>query len=273
MKCEVCSHGCSPEEGRAGYCRARIRKGEKTVPGNYGVITSCALDPIEKKPLAMFMPGSYILSLGSYGCNLRCPWCQNHEISQVGSFPGARFISPEAAVDMALGLKDRGNVGIAYTYNEPLIAWEYVADTSTLARENGLVNVLVSNGNINREYARKVLPVIDAANIDLKVFSEEGYRRIGGDLRTVQAFIEEAVVSGVHVELTTLIVPGVNDKREMMEEEARYIASLDPCIPLHVTRFFPRFQMDDAKPTPVDTVRRMADVAASHLKHVFTGNI
>ncbi len=243
------------------------------MPRNFGMITSCALDPIEKKPLSMFMPGSYVLSLGSFGCNLKCPWCQNHEISQTGSFPGARFISPEAAVDMALDLKSRGNVGIAYTYNEPLVCWEYVAETGALAHEKGLVNVLVSNGCVNPGIAKKVLPFTDAANIDLKVFSEEGYRRIGGDLGSVLKFIEIFAAGGVHLELTTLIVPGVNDDEDMMEREAEYISSVDRSIPLHVTRFFPRYRMNDRAATPVDTVLRMADIAGKYLDHVFTGNI
>ncbi|MBQ7557964.1 MAG: AmmeMemoRadiSam system radical SAM enzyme [Lachnospiraceae bacterium] len=273
MKCDVCPHGCAPAEGQTGYCRARARHGETTVPKNHGLITSLALDPIEKKPLSMFMPGSYILSLGSYGCNLRCPWCQNHEISQADSFTGASCIFPEEAVETALGLRSRGNVGIAYTYNEPLICWEYVAKTGALARENGLVNVLVTNGCFNEGVAEAVLPLTDAANIDLKVFSEEGYRRIGGDLTTVLSFIGKAVNLGVHVELTTLIVPGVNDDETMMEDEARYIASVDPEIPLHVTRFFPRYRMTGTGPTPVKTVIRMADIASGWLKNVFTGNI
>lgn len=269
--CQVCMHHCSLESGQTGMCRARKNMDGEIICGNYGQITSLALDPIEKKPLQMFRPGSMILSAGSFGCNLRCSFCQNHEISMAGAErAGAVFISPEALAGKAQECRRAGNIGVAFTYNEPLVGWEYVRDTARLVKEMGMDNVLVTNGTASMEVLEELLPYIDAMNIDLKAFREETYRKLGGDLETVKAFITRAAAAS-HVELTTLIVPGENDGEAEMEEEAQWMASVGKEIPLHVTRFFPRYHMVDRAATDVKKVYRLAEIAGKYLEHVFVG--
>lgn len=274
--CQVCMHRCALEPGQTGLCRARKNEGGKIVCVNYGQITSLALDPIEKKPLYDFHPGSTILSVGSFGCNLRCPFCQNHEISMAdGRGLDAEQVTPKQLADLALTWKERkaaGNIGIAFTYNEPLVGWEFVRDTAQLVREYGMVNVLVTNGTASQEVLEKLLPYIDAMNIDLKGFREAYYQKIGGDLETVKAFIARAQES-CHVELTTLIVPGENDSLEDMEAQAKWIAGLRPTIPLHITRFFPRYRMRDREATDVEQLYSLAGIAQKYLEKVYVGNV
>lgn len=274
ITCQVCMHHCTLSPGQTGLCRARKNEDGRIVCANYGRVTSLALDPIEKKPLQNFHPGSRILSVGSYGCNLRCPFCQNHEISMVGEADAdSPYVSPEHLAGIALEQKKRaGNIGIAYTYNEPLIGWEYVRDTARLVKEYGMVNVLVTNGTASPEILEKLLPYIDAMNIDLKGFRTDYYRMLGGDFDTVKAFIARAV-RDCHVELTTLIVPGENDSCEEMEEEARWIAAFSPEIPLHITRFFPQYHMMDRNPTDIPRLYRLAETARRYLTHVYVGNV
>lgn len=272
--CQVCMHHCNLEEGQKGICGARINQGGTIRCDNYGKVTALALDPIEKKPLNMFYPGSLILSVGSYGCNLRCPFCQNHEISMAGQDQGNRDyvrLSPEMLADKARTCKGLGSIGVAFTYNEPLVGWEYVRDTAKLVKEAGMVNVLVTNGTAFPEVLEELLPYMDAMNIDLKGFTREYYRKLGGDLEMVKEFIVQAAAL-CHVELTTLIVPGENDSPEEMEQEARWIASVDRGIPLHVTRFFPRYHMMDREATRTRQVYYLAEVAKGYLEHVFVGN-
>lgn len=270
--CGVCMHRCSLEPGQKGFCRARINDGGRIVCENYGRIASMALDPIEKKPLRRFRPGSLILSVGSYGCNLSCPFCQNHEISMADrQSVESAAISPQDLADEALRWKERGNAGVAFTYNEPLVGWEFVRDTAVLVKEYGMDNVLVTNGCAALPVLEELLPFTDAMNIDLKGFDEAYYRRLGGSLDTVKSFIARAA-AGCHVELTTLIVPGENDDPAMMEEEAKWIASLNPGIPLHVTRFFPRYRMQERTPADVESVYRLAEAAGRYLDYVYVGN-
>ena len=270
--CNYCHHHCLLQEGKTGFCRVRTLQEGKNFCGNYGFITSLALDPIEKKPLNRFYPGTWILSMGSYGCNLRCPFCQNFSISQNGrdAFPPV-IATPEQLAAKAAELKSRSNIGIAFTYNEPLLSWEFIRDTGRLVHENGQKNVVVTNGNFSVEIAENLAGIVDAYNIDLKGFTPEWYRKLGGDLEMAKAFITEAV-KNAHVELTTLIVPGENDTPEEMESIARWIASLSPDIPLHVSKFFPRWNMVDRNETPADRVYRLAEVARKYLQFVYTGN-
>jgi pyruvate formate lyase activating enzyme len=274
--CDVCFRRCRIPEGGMGACRARTCRDGVVVAGNFGRVTSLALDPVEKKPLARFLPGTFVVSVGSYGCNLRCPFCQNHEIAQVPSDGvGWRDVTPEQLVEITLAARrdDPSVTGIAYTYNEPLVGWEYVRDCSELAHEAGLVNVLVSNGCANAPVIDGLAPLIDAANIDYKAFDDAGYRRLGGDIGSVRHTIERlAAEPGCHLEVTTLVVPGLNDDEEGVEGAAAWLASLDDDITYHLTRFFPRWHMSDADPTPVDEVYRLADVARRRLTHVFCGN-
>lgn len=271
IRCPVCMHHCLLQPGQIGRCRARKNENGKSRPVNYGRLTALALDPIEKKPLAMFAPGSRILSAGSFGCNLSCPFCQNYEISMCEKEPETVYVSPERLAEKALELRKQGNIGVAYTYNEPLVGYEYVRDTAALVRRAGMKNVIVTNGSVTEEVLEEILPFTDAMNIDLKGITDALYRSLGGDLETVKRFIKKADPA-CHVELTTLIVPGENDSEGQMEQLAAWIAGVDDKIPLHVTRFFPRWKMTDRPPTNVDTVCRLADVAGRHLKHVFAGN-
>jgi len=264
-------HHCLLQPGQIGRCRARKNENGKSRPVNYGRLTALALDPIEKKPLAMFAPGSRILSAGSFGCNLSCPFCQNYEISMCEEEPETVYVSPERLAEKALELRRQGNIGVAYTYNEPLVGYEYVRDTAALVRRAGMKNVIVTNGSVTEEVLEEILPFTDAMNIDLKGITDAFYRSLGGDLDTVKRFIKRAAPA-CHVELTTLIVPGENDSEGQMEQLAAWVAGVDDKIPLHVTRFFPRWEMTDRPPTKVETVCRLADVAGRHLKHVFTGN-
>ncbi|MBP5654076.1 MAG: AmmeMemoRadiSam system radical SAM enzyme [Clostridiales bacterium] len=273
-RCEVCFRHCEIAEGKTGYCGARGLSSGKVVPLNYGKITALALDPIEKKPLARFHPGSMILSAGSYGCNLNCPFCQNHDISKPDKGLGVDELTPEELADLAKRLSDRGNIGVAFTYNEPLIGYEFVRDTAKLVHDKGMKNVMVTNGHANIPVAEELLPYIDAMNIDLKCFSDKTYKKIlGGDLDQVRAFISRAVTD-CHIELTTLVVPGMNDTEEEMRELSSWIASLPSGqdIPLHISRFFPRYKMSDAKATPVADVYRLAKIARDKLSFVYTGN-
>ena len=274
--CQTCMHHCALSPGQMGICRARKNVNGKIVCTNYGRITSLALDPIEKKPLHMFYPGSLILSVGSFGCNLRCPFCQNYEISMADS-EGIQTIemTPQMLVNKALAYKSAGNIGVAYTYNEPLIGWEYVRDTAVLVKKAGLKNVLVTNGTAELSILEGLLPYIDAMNIDLKGFRQKYYEKLGGSLETVKEFIIRAVAD-CHVELTTLIVPGENDEISEMEEEAAWIASVEDAagkmIPLHVTRFFPLYHMLDKEATDIAQIHRLADTAKKYLSYVFVGN-
>lgn len=264
------------KDGAVGACRARANVGGSIRPTGYGRITSLAIDPVEKKPLACWNPGSTVLSVGSYGCNLRCPWCQNHTISQVGEDGvGWREVTPSQLADLAVraNTQDARMLGVAYTYNEPLVCGEFVRDTALLVREAGLKNVLVSAGCVNEGMVREVAPLIDAANIDLKSFRSETYRSLGGNLRVVQRCIEVlAATPSCHVEVTTLVVPGVNDTPEEMSALAAWVATIDESIPLHVSRFHPAWRKWDCGPTPVADVYALAEVARAHLTHVFTGN-
>ena len=274
--CDVCPKFCKLREGQIGFCRARSNIGGKIVPINYGQATSLALDPIEKKPLMRFCPGTYILSYGSYGCNLRCPYCQNASISMAGpdNCPH-RLITPEGLTDLAVDLskQEPGNIGVAFTYNEPTVCFEFIRDTSKLQHEAGLKSVVVTNGGLVRKYADELLPHVDALNIDLKGFSDEFYRYVKGEFDTVKEFIKAAVEHKCHVELTTLVIPTKNDDPEEMEREAEWIASISPDIPLHLSRFFPRYKVDDLPPTPAETIYRLKDIAEKKLKYVYTGNL
>lgn len=274
--CDVCPKFCKLREGQIGFCRARSNIGGKIVPINYGQATSLALDPIEKKPLMRFCPGTYILSYGSYGCNLRCPYCQNASISMAGpdNCPH-RLITPEGLTDLAVDLskQEPGNIGVAFTYNEPTVCFEFIRDTSKLLHEAGLKSVVVTNGGLVRKYADELLPHVDALNIDLKGFSDEFYRYVKGEFDTVKEFIKAAVEHKCHVELTTLAIPTKNDDPEEMEREAEWIASISPDIPLHLSRFFPRYKVDDLPPTPAETIYRLKDIAEKKLKYVYTGNL
>ena len=282
-RCDVCFRHCELRDGQTGPCGARAAEGGEVRPVYYGKVSALALDPIEKKPLAMFHPGSRILSVGMLGCNLHCPFCQNHEIAQRegGEFPAdTRELSPAVLAEMADNCRDMGNIGVAFTYNEPLVCWEYVRDTAKLVHEKGMLNVLVTNGCADLGILEKLSPYIDAMNIDLKGFTDRYYRDVlGGDRKMVMDFIREAV-KRCHVELTTLVVPGENDSEGEMRELSGWVAGLQDVyggkpgseIPLHISRFFPRYRMTGKKPTDVRKVYSLVKVAEENLRYVYPGN-
>jgi pyruvate formate lyase activating enzyme len=270
--CTVCPRGCVIREGHIGFCGGRANLNGEIVAENYGKVTSIALDPIEKKPLRRFKPGSRILSVGSYGCNLRCPFCQNYSISMEKNPGRCIEAAPQQLVAKALQLIPEGNIGIAYTYNEPLIGYEFVRDCARLAAEKGLSNVVVSNGYINEKPLLDILPLIHGFNIDLKSFSAKFYKAIGGDLEVVKNSIRLAATQS-HVEVTTLIITGENDSEEDMRELSGWLASVSPTIPLHISRFFPAYKMSDRGPTPVPVIRRLAGIARESLQYVYEGNL
>ena len=284
VRCNVCFRHCELREGQAGSCGARVCTEGEVRPVWYGKISSLALDPIEKKPLARFHPGSLILSAGGLGCNLHCPFCQNHEIAQREGEGGfavpAEEMMPEELAELAAYYRPRGNIGLAFTYNEPLVCWEYVRDTAKLVREQGMLNVMVTNGCAETAVLEELAPYIDAMNIDLKGFTDRYYRDVlGGDRQMVTDFIREAV-QRCHVELTTLIVPGENDSEEEMLELSGWVAGLENVyggrtgkeIPLHISRFFPRYRMTEKKPTEVRKVYALVKAAERNLRYVYPGN-
>ena len=241
---------------------------------NYGQLAAVALDPIEKKPLYHFHTGSVILSVGSYGCNLDCPFCQNHEISRARAGEvRTQVVSPETLVALAVEAREqRGSIGVAFTYNEPLVSYEYLLDCAPLLRAQGLAVVLVTNGQICEEPLQKLLPLVDAMNVDLKGFTQAYYDWLGGDLRTTQHTIVAAVAAGVHIEVTTLVIPGRNDDPEEIAAAAQWLASLSSDIPLHLSRYFPRYHCDIA-PTPVAKLQQLQRVARQYLRYVHLGNV
>ena len=270
IKCLLCPKECVINEGKVGFCRVRKNIEGKLYSLIYAKTASVDFDPIEKKPLYHFLPGSSVLSLGTVGCNFSCSFCQNWQISQanVEDF-SLDIISPEKAVNLAL---QNSSPGIAYTYSEPLIWYEYILDTAKLAKKNKIKNILVTNGFINKEPLVQLLPYVDAMNIDLKSFRDSFYQKYcKGNLSSVLNTIELAE-KYCHVEITNLIIPGLNDSDEEIKEMTDWISSLDPKIPLHFSRYFPCYKMK-IPATPISALYKARDIAQKKLKYVYIGNI
>ena len=269
IRCDLCPNNCTIKSGCFGACGVRGNKGGRGIIPFYGFISALAVDPVEKKPLYHFKPGSQILSVGFAGCNLRCPFCQNWHISQNTDISGRRM-NPGEIISAAL---KQDSPSIACTYSEPLVHAEYLLDCMTLARRHGIANVLVTNGCVNAEAAEEILKLTDAANIDLKSFSGDTYKKcLGGDLKTVLAFIELGHKMGVHIEITTLVVPDLNDSNEELNAIADFIASLDAQIPWHLSAYHPDYRWN-APPTDADFLLRAAKEARKKLTFVYAGNI
>ena len=269
--CSLCPHNCIIKPDGKGICGARKNVGGELFSLNYARLASLSLDPIEKKPLYRFHPGSRILSAGTFGCNLKCSFCQNWSIAHRDA--ETVELLPEQLVEKAFEARKAGNIGLAYTYNEPSIWYEYVFDTAVLAREKGLYNVLVTNGFIGEEALLKLLPFIDAMNIDVKAFTDGFYKEIcKGSLEHVMKTVEKAA-PGCHVEVTTLVIPGLNDSMEEIDKLAAWLAAISPGIPLHLTRFFPNYHMTDRPPTPVETLLQAREKALRRLEYVYVGNV
>jgi pyruvate formate lyase activating enzyme len=276
VRCVLCPHFCTIPDGHAGRCRVRVNSGGVLRAASYGIVSSLALDPVEKKPLIDFFPGSFILSAGSYGCNLSCRFCQNHAISQIGvpDDPSSdQRYTPAELVAAAKDCVPRGNIGLAFTYNEPFINWEFVHDTAVLARETSLKNVLVTNGFVNPGPLDELLPFVDAMNIDLKAFTDSFYRKIcSGSLEPALATIA-ASASRCHVEIATLVIPGHNSAPAEISALAAWLSSVSPDIVLHLNRHHPDYRMREPAPVSRDELSALADIARRHLSHVRCGNV
>ena len=270
IKCLLCPKECLIKNGEVGFCQARKNINNKLYSLIYAKISSSGFDPIEKKPLYHFLPGSSVLSLGTVGCNFICSFCQNWTISQgdIENVP-VENLSPEKAVQLAL---QNNSPGIAYTYSEPLIWYEYILDTAKLAKKNKIKNILVTNGFINHKPLVQLLPYVDAMNIDLKSFRDSFYQKYcKGNLAPVLHTIELSK-NYCHIEITNLIIPGLNDSEEEIKNMTDWIASIGPKIPLHFSRYFPCYKMD-IEATPISTLYKARDIAQKKLKYVYIGNI
>jgi pyruvate formate lyase activating enzyme len=270
LRCLLCPQLCVIRSGRSGICRSRQNSGGKLILTNYGRYTSLAVDPIEKKPLYHFHPGSGILSIGGMGCNFTCRFCQNWGIAQ--GDPETYAMSPEALAG-AQAAKAGQSIGVAFTYNEPFIWFEYIRDAAPLLRRDGAKIVLVTNCFINTEPLEELLPLVDAMNIDLKSFNEAFYKKYcGGKLEPVKENIKRCVAAGKWVELTCLVIPKLNDSESELDEMASWIASVGKDIPLHLSRYFPNY-MHKEPPTPMETLRKAHEIAKRHLNYVYLGNV
>jgi pyruvate formate lyase activating enzyme len=267
VQCLLCPVGCVIAEGKVGVCRGRKNEGGRLFAANYGWLVSVAIDPIEKKPLYHFHPGRQILSTGPNGCNLRCQNCQNWNISQEES--PTQFAKSQDLIEVALREK---SFGISYTYTEPLIWYEYVLDTARMAKEKNLANVLVTNGYINEEPLRKLLPYIDAMNVDLKSMDQDFYKKIcKGKLDPILKAIEISFQNHVHIEITNLLIPTLNDSDEQIQKLVDFVARLSDRIPLHFSRYFPMYKMDIPS-TPLETIQKAFMLGKRKLKYVYVGN-
>lgn len=268
--CSLCPKKCIIQEGRTGFCRVRRNVANKLYAENFAACSSCALDVIEKKPLYHFYPGSLILSLGTWGCNFSCTFCQNWQITQ--ERPDMGELLPAKAVELAKQYKAEGNIGIAYTYSEPSVWYEYILETAKAAKEAGLKNVMVTNGFINPEPLKELLPYIDAMNIDVKAFNEKFYHTIcAGEIEAVKQTVELAA-KVCHVEITTLLIPGLNDEDNEINKMAQWLAKINNNIPLHFSRYFPNYKVD-IPPTSEHKMLMAKKQASQYLNYVYLGNM
>ena len=274
VQCLLCPHHCRIQEGGRGICRSRECHDGKLWALSYGIPCALAIDPVEKKPLNRFLPGTYCLSLSCTGCNLSCRWCQNSDISQVAPEEAERtHLSPADAVDLCLR---RGLPALAYTYTEPFTWWEYMYDIAVLAHGKGLKNILVSAGYVEKEPLRELLPYLDAANIDIKALDDDFYRKYcGATLAPVLENILAMKAAGVHVEITSLLVTSLNDSVDFVARLCQWMAENGlQNVPLHFSRYFPRYRMKEPGPTPAATLFAARETALSMgIRDVFLGNI
>jgi pyruvate formate lyase activating enzyme len=268
IACHLCPAECKLKDGQYGICRCRVNRNGELVTDNYGEMVTVAVDPIEKKPLYHFYPGSQILSTGPNCCNLGCLHCQNWGISQQKA--RTVYFSPEKLVESA-GM--HGSIGVAFTYTEPLMWFEYIRDVAPKLRSSGYKVVLVTNGYLNPAPLAELLPYVDAMNIDLKGIRERFYLRIcKGRLAPVKENIRQTFESGTHVEVTNLIIPGENDADEEISDLIDFVVSVSEMIPLHFSAYRPDYKMDH-EATPVETLTRAWELAKNRLKYVYLGNV
>jgi pyruvate formate lyase activating enzyme len=271
IECQLCPHFCKLKPGKAGICRVRKNTGKQIELMTYGIIYGYASDPIEKKPLYHFFPGFRILSIGSYGCNLRCDFCQNFHISQNIPESHGTSISPEQLINEALNSEN--NIGIAFTYNEPVIWFEYMKEVAEGVKRAGMYTAMVSNGYVNSGPLSEMVGFIDAFNIDLKAFNNTFYRKLtGSEIEPVKRSLQLIAKSERHLEITTLVIPGENDTVKEMIQQAEWIAGeLGKSVPLHLSRYYPTYKRDNPS-TPDDTLLKLFEVASSKLDYVYIGN-
>ena len=276
VRCNLCNHRCKIRDGKSGICGVRENRGGKLMSLVYGKVIAEHIDPIEKKPLFHFLPGSKAFSIGTVGCNFRCKFCQNFDISQYPREHGGEIIGRDRTpAHILASTRESGCETIAYTYTEPTIFYEFALDTAVLAREAGIKNVFVSNGYMSPEAARHIAPYLDAANIDIKAFTDTFYKTMcGARLEPVLETIRLLKALGVWVETTTLIIPGLNDGDEELRNIARFIKGVGAEIPWHVTQFYPTYELLDKPRTPVATLRRARDIGKEEgLHYVYEGNV
>jgi pyruvate formate lyase activating enzyme len=276
VSCFLCSHHCLISDGKFGICSVRENRGGVLFTHAYGELIAQNVDPIEKKPLYHFLPGSKSFSIAAIGCNFQCGFCQNWQISQVNEAK-ALGLNPEEVKpgDVVRQTKETGSRSISYTYSEPTIFFEYAYEISQLAKREGLFNVFVTNGYMTKEMVKTISPYLDAANIDLKSFRDDYYRKVcGGRLAPVLKSIEGMKNLKIWIEVTTLVVPGQNDSKEELKEIADFLAGLDPSIPWHVSRFHPQYKMEDLESTPLDRLNKAYDIGKdAGLRYVYLGNV
>lgn len=270
LLCGLCPHACRIADGKAGRCGVRVATGGQLLAAGYGLVSSAHLDPIEKKPLYHFHPGNEIFSIGGWGCNLSCLFCQNWSISQAVQDSGEQ-VEPGAIIKAAC---DQGAMGIAYTYNEPTINAEFVLDCARLARAAGLKNVLVTNGYVNEAPGAELLSLTDALNIDIKSMDDAFYRKhCGATLAPVLRFCAQAVNAGCHVEITNLLIPGLNDAEDAVRALAKWVAgNLGRAVPLHLSAYRPEYKLDITA-TPAATLERAGRICRETLDFVYLGNV
>lgn len=276
VRCRLCAHGCCIPSGERGLCGVRENQDGVLRSLVFGRLVSREIDPIEKKPMYQFLPGSRAYSIATVGCNFACRNCQNHFISQYPKLHEGRLIGDTAsAADVVAEAVESGCRTVAYTYAEPTIAMEFYLDVMRAAREAGLANVWVSNGYFSKEAAELVIPLLDGINIDLKGISDDFYRQVvGANVRPVLDSIERVHEADVWVEVTTLVIPGLNDSDDALHWAAEAIAGISPAIPWHVSRFYPAFRMIERPATPVATLERALRIGrAAGLKYVYIGNV
>ncbi len=267
LQCLLCPYNCIISKDNSGVCGVRKNIENKLIATSYGKVSAIAVDPVEKKPLYHFYPSSEILSFGTIGCNFKCPYCQNWHISQNVNYP-TEYIEPKDAVDIA---KKKNLKMIAYTYSEPLIWYEWVKDTSEIAKKNGIKNVLVTNGYINREPLESLVEFVDAANIDVKAFNQKFYSKLcGGKLEYVLKNVEY-LYKKIHIELTMLLIPGWNDDEKGIENFVKWVATLSKNIPVHFSKYFPQYNFT-VEATPIETLKKTYDIAKRFLNFVYIGN-
>ncbi len=273
VRCKTCQHRCKLKEGQWGICRVRRNEGGKLKVYNYGMVSSIALDPIEKKPLNNFKPGSKVLSFGGVSCNFRCLHCQNYEIAFADlDYPYLREIEPDSILRMC---KDRKADGIAWTYNEPGIWHEFALDSSRLVKQDGIFVVYVTNGYMTPEAVDQFSGILDAANVDVKAFTQRFYSKIcKAKLDKVLETVEYMHRKGIFLELTYLIIPGENDSKEEISNFASWVVSLDSRIPVHFSKFHPDYKMLDKPPTPVEKIEEAVKIAEkAGVEYVYAGNV